>query len=184
MANEQKQRTAAQRIEDLEQGMMAMYQTLDQMARDLMTIKEAIKLLGNKMDSIVKASQRGEALTDEVISKIMVENNMEELKSKVQALVDQGVLVPAEEVTDTSFVVGREMNDQGEIQNPRMQFVLSALEESVRAKFPGSKVGQVLDLKDGKWKFEITETYNIVTPQVAQPAQEETKAESSETPAQ
>lgn len=175
MNNNQQQdkRTASQRIDDLERGLMSLYQTADSMARDLMTIKEAIKLLGNKLDSVVKASRGGETLTDEVIARIMVENNVEELKEKVANLVNQGILVAAEEVAPSSFVVGRELAEDGSIQNPRMQFVVSALDPSVKDKFPGAKLGQVLVLQEGKWQFEVQEIYNIVTPQLAtEPAAE------------
>lgn len=169
MSNQQEKRTASQRIDDMERGLMALYQTADNMARDLMTIKEAIKLLGNKLDSVVKASARGELLSDEVIAKIMVENNVEELKEKVTNLVSQGILVAAEEVGSNSFVVGRELGEDGTVANPRMQFVVSALQPEVRDKFPSAKVGQVLDLQEGKWKFEIQEVYSIQTPEASKP---------------
>ena len=186
MSNQQQpdKRTASQRIDDMERGLMALYQTADNMARDMGTIKEAIKLLGNKLDSVVKASERGEALNDEVIARIMVENNVEELKEKVTNLVNQGVLVAAEEVGPNSFVVGREIAEDGSIANPRMQFVVSALQGEVKDKFPGSKVGQTLELQEGKWKFEIQEVYNIQTPeqQASAPA-ESAPAESEEAPA-
>ncbi|NJO48294.1 MAG: hypothetical protein HC840_01100 [Leptolyngbyaceae cyanobacterium RM2_2_4] len=182
MSNQQAdKRTASQRIDDMERGLMALYQTADNMARDLMTVKEAIKLLGNKLDSVVKASSRGEALTDEVIAKIMVENNVEELKEKVTNLVNQGVLVAAEEVGPNSFIVGRELADDGTVQNPRMQFVVSALQPEVRDKFPGAKAGQTLELQEGKWKFEVQEVYNIQTPEQAAPqAQAEQASESTQ----
>lgn len=182
----QDKRTASQRIDDIERGLGALYQTADNMARDMQTIKEAIKLLGNKLDSVVKASNNGEVLSDEVIARIMVENNVEELKGKVQKLVNDGILVAAEEVGPNSFVVGRELNDAGEVQNPRMQFVVSALNPEVKDKFPGTKVGQTLELQEGKWKFEIQESYNIVTPQppAAEPAQPEAAAPATDTTTQ
>lgn len=157
-------RTASQRIDDMEKGLVSLYQTIDSMARDVMTIKEAIKLLGNKLDSVVKASVRGEAINDVVIAKIMVENNIEELKNKVTNLVSQGILIASEEVTLNSFIVGKEVSEDGTVQNPRMQFVVSALAADVRDKFPGAKVGQTLDLQEGKWKFEVSEIYSIQTP--------------------
>lgn len=183
MSNQQQQdkRTASQRIDDMERGLMALYQTADNMARDLMTIKEAIKLLGNKLDSVVKASAAGLPMNDDTISKIMVENNIEELKLKVTNLVNSGVLVTAEEVGPNSFVVGREIdNESGAVTNPRMQFVVSALAAEVKDKFPGSKAGQILELQEGKWKFEILEVYSIATPAVSEaaPAAEDTQAES------
>lgn len=164
MSNQADKRTASQRIDDMERGLMALYQTADSMARDLMTIKEAIKLLGNKLDSVVKASSRGETLSDEVIAKIMVENNVEELKEKVQNFVNSGALASAEEVGPNSFVVGRELADDGSIANPRMQFLVQSLNPEVRDKFPGAKAGQILTLQEGKWKFEVLEIYNVQTP--------------------
>lgn len=178
MSNQQAdKRTASQRIDDMERGLMALYQTADNMARDMMTIKEAIKLLGNKLDSVVKASARGETLSDEVIAKIMVENNVEELKEKVTNLVTQGVLAAEEVVGPNSFVVGREIAEDGSIANPRMQFVVSALAPDVRDKFPGAKAGETLTLQEGKWKFEVQEVYAIQTPQQAAP---ETQAEAGD----
>jgi hypothetical protein len=100
-------RSASQKIGDLENAMMArLYQTADNMARDLNTLKEAIKLLGNKIDSIVKATVAGEPLSDEVISRIMIENNIEELKNKLKIMVGQGILTPSEQVAEDSFLVG------------------------------------------------------------------------------
>lgn len=158
---QQDKRTASQRIDDLERGIMALYNTADNLVRDLLTVKEAIKLLGNKLDSVVKASERGQPLNDDVISKIMIENNVEELKQKTTNLINQGFLVASEEVTKTSFVVGRELDDKGEVVNPRMQFVVGSLDPKVGDKFPGSKVGTILNLEEGKWKFEVLEVYAI-----------------------
>jgi len=182
-------RTASQRIDDMERGLMALYQTADNMARDLMTIKEAIKLLGNKLDSVVKASNRGEKLTDETIAAIMVENNVEELKQKVQNLVTSGALVTAEEIGPNSFVVGREVAADGTVQNPRLQFVVSALQPEIKDKFPGRKAGERIELQEGKWAFEVLEVYNIQTPQeapqqVAPAAQEEAAQPSESTQAE
>lgn len=157
-------RTAAQRIEDLERGLMAGFQTMDNMTRDIMVIKDAVKLLGNKVDSIVKATERGQPLNDEVLAKIMIENNVSELKEKVTGLVSQGILAPQESVDDNSFVVARELSDSGEVVNPRIQFALQAVQEHLRSKIRGSKPGDVLVLEEGKLKFELLETYAVQPP--------------------
>ncbi len=171
MSNQQPQadkRTASQRIDDLERGLIGMYQTADNMARDLMTMKEALKLLGNKLDAVVKANNRGNPasqITDEVISAIMLENNVEELKEKVTKLVQQGILVPSEEVIASSFLVGKEIDDQGKVVNPRLQFTLSSLQsEDLRKKILGAKPGQLLTLEEGKLKLQLDEVYNLQMP--------------------
>jgi hypothetical protein len=158
-------RTAVQRIDDLERGLMDMFQAGDNLSRDVYTIKEAIKLLGNKVDAIVKATMAGEDLNDDVLSRIMVENNVADLKSKVDQLVAIGTLVASEApIEENNFVVGREVDDTGKVLNPRLQFVLASLEEKLRAKIKGAKVGDSVDFKDGKLKFEIQQVYSVVAP--------------------
>ena len=180
MADNKDKRTASQRIEDLERTVMAAYQTLDQMARDLMTIKEAIKLLGNKTSAIATAAN----IPDDIISKLMLDANVAELKSKVDVLVEQGVLVADENLTDTSFVVGQEVDSNGAIVNPRLQFTLGSLNPDLRAKIAAGKVGgDDIELQEGKLKFRLLETYQIVTPQAPE-ASEEPKAPVEEAAAQ
>lgn len=167
MSEEQQKdtRTATQKIADLEQGLLGAYQTMGQMANDLTTCKEAIKLLGNKLDAVVKATSSGQQLTDEVLSKIMVDNNIEELKNKVTNLVAQGFLVAQDQPTDNSFLVGREQSPDGTVLNPRLQFVLAELSKpEFREKFKAAKIGDVITLEEGKMTFVLQEAYEIVTP--------------------
>ena len=103
--NEQQQqdkRTASQRIDDMERGLMALYQTADNMARDLMTIKEAIKLLGNKLDSVVTLSRTcvnlTEPLSDANIANQMVANNLEELKEKISNYLQTAKRIPGRNI--------------------------------------------------------------------------------------
>lgn len=164
-------RSASQKITDLENALMSLYQTADNMARDLGTIKEAIKLLGNKVDSIVKAASAGEPVNDAVIARIMVENNVEELNQKVKLFVAQGMIKTSEQVTSDSFIVGSEIAEDGTVVNPRLQFALSALTPEMQTKFVGGKAGDVLNLQEGKLKFKIAEVYEIQKPKPAQAAQ-------------
>lgn len=175
-------RSATQKIGDLENAMIAAYQTLDNMARDLNTAKEAIKLLGNKIDSIVKATVAGEALSDDVISRIMVENNIEELKNKLKIMVAQGILAASEQVAEDSFLVGSDVNEAGEVVNPRLQFALYAIRPpELQQKFLGAKVGDVLNLQEGKLKFKVSEIYQIQKPKPAEAAPDTATAEATAT---
>ena len=177
-------RSASQKISDLENALMALYQTANNMASDISTLKEAVKLLGNKVDSIVKASTKGEQITDAVISRIMIENNVEDLTNKVKNMIAQGILAVQEQVSNDSFIVGEETNDQGDIVNPRLQFALMAVQPELREKFVGAKAGDLLTLQEGKLKFRLLETYQIQQPKPqGQPAEasaaEPTVAEAS-----
>lgn len=170
MSNNQKQRSATDRLNDVEQATMSIFQALDNMTRDLMLVKDAIKLLGNKLDSVVKVVASGGTLTDETISAVMVENNIAELKSKVDDLIARGVLVSELEVQPESFVVIREVDETGKVVNPRLQFTMAALPKETVDKLLGAQPGQVLQIKEGTLSVEILETYTIVTPQAPQAA--------------
>ena len=164
-------RSASQKITDLENGLIALYQTADNIVRDLQMMKEALKLLGNKVDSVVKATLAGESPTDDVIERIMRENAIEELKQKVLIMQAQGMLSPSEQIAPNSFIVGQDINDQGEIVNHRFQFALYAIQPpELRTKFAGARVGDVLNLQEGKLKFRVMEIYTIQEPKPAEAA--------------
>ena len=163
-AQKPKSKTAAQRIEQLENAFMSLYQTADNMARDLLTTKEAIKLLGNKVDAIVKVVRSGGELTDDNISAGMIENNVEELKNRVDRLAKAGVLTKEDQVNENSFVVGREMDQDNTIVNPRLQFALKAMPVTTQEKIKGAKPGDIITIEEGKLRFELLETYSVTPP--------------------
>jgi len=172
-------KTAAQRLDQLENALMSLYGAVDNMARDLMTAKEALRLLGNKTDAIVKIVARGEDLTDQNIADVMVENNIDELKNRVSQLVANGVLVSEESVNELSFVVGREIDTEGKFINPRIQFALKAMPAPTQKAILGAKPGDVVVIAEGKSKFEVLETYKIQQPKPA--AQVEAAADETAT---
>lgn len=174
--NPNDKRTASQRIDDLERGIMSMYQAFDAVTRDLGTAQQAIRVLGNKVEAMAQLSLRGEKLTDEALSKQMIENNVAELKSKVEELVTRGTLVTSEVIEDGSFVVGSEVDESGAAVNPRLQFALSALSPELQEKLKGHKAGDVVTVQDGKLKLQVLEVYAIQSPAPAAqeaPASEE-----------
>ena len=178
---EQPKRTASQRIDDLERGIVALYQTAENIARDMMVARDAIKLLGNKLDSVVKLLNRelSEKVNDDAIAQQMVSNNIEELKERVTKLVTDGTLVASEEITDRSFIVGQEIDDKGAVVNPRLQFALGALNEELKTKLKAAKLGETVVLQEGKLQFKVTESYTIQQPTQQQAA----PAPVTETPA-
>jgi hypothetical protein len=159
-------RTASEKIEDIERAVMSIFQTNNNFARDIMIIKDALQLLGNKVSSMAEASVAGEPLTDEVISKYMVERNVETLRNKVQGLVDQGVLVPTDVIGDNTFVVGTETESDGKIVFPRKQFAFSLIEKDVQNALRGKKVGEIVKFAEDKLLMVIKEIYSIVVPKV------------------
>jgi len=167
--SEENKKTASERLEILENTVNSVIQAvqpLANMAQDLMALREAVKLLNNKLDAVVKCTNSGTALTDENIGQVMTENNAKELEDKVTKMVSDGLLEATDTVGKESFVVINEQDSDGKIINPRMQFLLSALtNEEVRGKLEGAKVGANLPVGDKGGSLNVLEAYNIVTPQ-------------------
>lgn len=160
--------TAAQRLEGLEESVRLLDQALRNVTNNLATITQALKLLGNKTDAIVKANSRGIALNDEIISQIMVENNVEELEQKVKDLVSAGLLAQSESISDTSFIVGRELDaETKKVVNPRVQIAYSTLNADVKEKLLGKKAGDVVNFGGDTLEVEIEAVYDIVQPKAA-----------------
>lgn len=157
-------KTAAQRIDDLEFAVNQVYVMSNNMAADLMLIKDAVKLLGKKVDAMVQIINKNEAMTDENIAKLMVEMNIEELKKKIEALIEKGILVPAEEISQTGFIVGQELDQDGKVVQPRTQFAVSALQPEIAPKILGKKAGDVIEVSEGKLSLKVMEVYEIKTP--------------------
>lgn len=154
--------TAAQRIEALENMVVGLDTAVRQLANSMTTISQALKLLGNKVDAIVTASGSGTPITDEVLSQIMTENNALELKSRLNDLIQQGRLSPAEELSDQGFFVGREVDaETGEVANPRVQMAVAALAKDVRDALIGKKVGELVSFGEGRLSLELEEIYSI-----------------------
>lgn len=186
-------RTAGQKIADLENAVMSLFHVNDTMARDIMNLKEALKLLNNKVTAITQASNDGEPLTDEVLTRLMLENNVSELARKVDNMVSQGFIEKEEQVSENSFIVARELDDEGKVVNPRLQFALKQIDAQFQSKFLGTKAGDVLKLKeDGNVRVQVLESYKIqpppapATPELTAPslvpAEEVTTSPAEETP--
>jgi hypothetical protein len=163
-------RSATQRLSDLEQAMMSLFNVNDNLVRDVMTLKEAIRLLDNKVNAVIKASLAGEPLTEGILTRIMVENNVAELSQRVRNMASQGFIVAEDQVSEESFVVGSELDDEGNVVNPRLQFSLNSIAPELRAKILGAKVGDTLDVQEGKLKFKVLESYKIQAPKAPEAA--------------
>jgi len=169
MSDTENKKTASERLEDLEKTLgqvIQAIQPLQPLANDFLGFREALKLLNNKLDAVVKSINAGGPITDDGLSKLMVENNAKELADKVANMVTQGLLAPSDTVTKDSFVVVNETDPSGTVVNPRMQFLLSALQnEEIRAKLEGAKVGSGIVVNENGASITVLETYDVSVPQ-------------------
>ena len=154
-------KSASQRIDELEVAAGQLYSVSDLMIKDLTTLKNAVKLLNNKVSAIVEATKNGQPLTDETLDTIMIESNVRELESKVKEMVQSGIVTKEDAVSENSFVVGSESDESGKVINPRIQFALKALNKDFQDKLLGTKPGDSVSFGDNKLTFKLIETYKI-----------------------
>jgi len=170
MANPQDKRTASQRIDDLERAVMSIFQVANNMSRENTLIKNALKLLDNKVECMQEASIDGEQLTNEVLTRRMKAKELQELKDKVTNLITQGFLVSADAIAEGTFVVGSETEPDaadgtaGKVIHERLQFTLASLEKPIQDKLIGAKAGSVVVFKEDALVFKVQEVYKIVNP--------------------
>lgn len=162
--NEQKQRTASERIEDLENAMRGLFQSIEAMANEMGALKNAIRLINGKTDAIMKAANASSGITEASVTEQMIAANVAELKAKVDNMIAQGVLEAEQTVTASSFVVGQEVESNGTVANPRLQFSMNALPEEIKSKIVGTAVGQTATFEEGKLGLTVLESYSVVVP--------------------
>jgi len=100
-------------------------------------------------------------LTDGNIGNQMVQNKANQLAQNTAQMVQTGVLIKSDTVDQNSFVVGREVEDNGNVTNPRIQFVVSSAQDHLKTKLLGAKVLDKILVEEGKAKLELLEIYSI-----------------------
>jgi uncharacterized coiled-coil protein SlyX len=166
MSNNDKKLNAAQRLESLEKAMVLMDKTIHELYKSIEGLRLAGKTLSNKVDSIISASSQGQQVNDDVVNKIMTENNVQELKQRIESLKASGQLAQGEEINELSLMVLREVDpDTGEVANPRVQIAYQLLAESTKELLKGKKAGDVIAMGEDKLNLEVLEVYNIVVPE-------------------
>jgi hypothetical protein len=185
--NENKQMTAAQRLLRLEEAVSIMDQLAYNQANQLSMVRDALTLLNEKVNAMVTLLSLGQEVNDSNLDKVVEQKRVEEMKKKVSELLESGSLKKAEEVSKKSFLVVREINTEtGAVINPRLQFVVSILNEESLGKLLGKKAGDsVKFVEDNPASIEIEEIYDVVmkdeknetVQQSAEPLVQEAKAE-------
>jgi len=156
--------TAAQRIEILEKQVENLGKMIQILAEELDKLSLAGHDLHKKVEAAVKVAATGE-LNEKKVDEYLINQQVLELKNKVEMLIHNGVLTPADEVIgDNLFIVGKEMNKEGEIVSPRTQTTLQNLPEDVKSKLIGKKIGDLVQFSEDKLSFLIDELYIINEP--------------------
>lgn len=188
MSNTDK-RTATQRIEDLEKVVTMLYQATAQMKSstenlmrtqgDMVLVKDALKLLNKKTEAIIQTASPETGITVSSVSELVVKMNVEDLTAQVAAYVENGHLVSAEEVSEKSYLVCEELNADGSLANPRIQFRLDSQDEATATSLKGKRAGDVVSFGENKFSAKILEVYSVVEPKSEEAAPVAPAAEAS-----
>jgi hypothetical protein len=159
--------TAAQKIEALERSFVAQNNQIEILADEIDRLRNQLVAVNKRLNASIQAAEQG-GLTGESVNKIILGENMKELEAKVTFLQEQGVLVRNDdsEISAKTFVVGREVDTEGNVTNPRVQFSVGSVDKAVQEKLYGKKAGAVVAYDGDEDSLEITEVYDIVDPKI------------------
>lgn len=168
-----KQPNAAQRIASVEKSLQALSENTSSALNQMnQTTLEKINILADEIDklsgSLKSLNKRLNATlettqTADTVNKMMLDDAVKELKSKVDQLIELGAIEELGDapITDRTFVVGREIDEAGNEVNPRVQFATMSLPENLQKELLGKRLGDKVSFEEGKPSFEITELYLI-----------------------
>ncbi len=149
---------AKQKIEAIEDRLSGMDSQFMILAEEIDKIATVVQQVVRRLTAVVKATE-----SETGVQKIMLDNSIEELKDRVSFLIDQGALIKDDKrlINDMTFLVCREVDNESNVINPRIQFaILSLADDAVKAPFLGKKLGDIVTTEDGV-KLEVTEVYGM-----------------------
>lgn len=167
-AKETKKLTATQRISYLEEIVERYGAHFEAVGNELDTMRNLISSLAKRLNASIQATE-----SDDSVKKIIIDQNIQELQGKVDFLIQKGVLAKGDvgyQVSDKSFIVGRELDSAGKVINPRIQFSIGSVLPELKELIYGKKVGDVFapnnEDTENPVSIEITELYQIVDPKI------------------
>lgn len=158
-----KKQTAAQRLQILENTLTNYDSKFEILADEIDKVSNLMVTLNKKVNAVLEAGDKGD-INKQAVSNILVDNAVAELKQKVDNLVQAKVATKVEDGTIEGprfFVVGRELDADGNVVNPRTQFALMTLAEDIQKKFLNHKVGDIIEFDGVDTSMEIIEIYKL-----------------------
>lgn len=159
----QQKLTASQRIEALENMHLTANQNIKLLAGEIDNLRQTMGALARRLNAAIKVGENGN-ISNNAVNDLLIQENTSELKGKVDYLLDQGVLEASKrgEVGEKSFVVGRELDEDRNVINPRIQFALASILPEIKTLLMGKKVGEVIKNEAGDGLLmEVVEIFDI-----------------------
>lgn len=160
---------AVQKMAALENAFIQQNQQIEILADEIDKLRQQIIILNKRINASIQASEEG-GLNGESVNRIMMNDSIKELENKITYLVQQGVLVKNNdaEISEKTFVVGREVDAEGNVVNPRVQFAVGSVDKSLQDKLASKKAGAVIEHDANEPRLEIVEVYEITPPKKQQ----------------
>jgi len=169
MENQQQtQLTAAQRLTRLENALNMVDETMGQIGNQFGQMVELISELRSRSEALERVLEGEDKGLKARVNLEVVSMRVKKLDERVQELVASGLVIPADTVSEKSFLVGREVSvTDGSLVSPRSQFWVSEFPK-VTSLVVGKKIGdQLLFTEDAKAAFEIESIYDFKAPEAA-----------------
>jgi len=153
--------TATKRLEALEEAVLGFQQRFLILADEIDKLSAGLMATTKTIDGLLEATKTREAVND-----IIVNENIKEMEQKVKLFQEQGILIKEEgedaEVGERSYIVGRELDQEGNVLNPRIHFAYPSLTEEEKELFLGKKISEVI-MQDAESNtgLEILEIFSI-----------------------
>jgi len=153
--------TAAQRIENLERTVDGIRKMIQVVAEEMDKLQQTQLALAKRLDATLKVATSGD-LSEEKVNAFEIDQQVKAMKDKVELLVSQGALVESDEIKQgNNFIVGHEINKEGEVVSVRTQATISTLPKEVQDALMGKKVGDLISFAEGQASFQVEEIYLI-----------------------
>ena len=164
-AVEPKKMNATQRLAAVEQLVSSYDSKFNIVADELDKLSAYVNNLTRRLNATIQAGEDG-GITNDSVKQIIIGENVKDLEGKVEMLQQNGVLSRNDTmaIADNSFIIGREIDDEGNVVNPRLQFLVGSIEQSYKEGLLGKKLGDTYKSKDSSVTLEITEIYEVADP--------------------
>lgn len=167
-------KSSAERLSELENKVDALTESMNGFLDALRTVLMKVADVElSQEQSIKRVSDDLRALKDTLIESVnpqlaemvrekSIENKVSELTNALEQMKNQGQLLESNgEITEKSFLVLQEFDKSGNIISARTQVLLAGLEEVLQKELLGKKVGETVDLGEGKATVSIQEIYEV-----------------------
>jgi hypothetical protein len=161
---------AAQRLVLLEQESETTKDNLSYCQNQVIAFAEEVDKIGDvlmklsmQVHAMVQLLETNQPVNNKTISSFLKNESVKTMENTIQTQLEQGVLLKSEDdvVTERSFIVGRELDKDGNVHNPRWQFAIPSLEAENKKLFVGKKKGDLVQVEADHNSLEIVAVYQI-----------------------